>query len=244
MPGMLAQSCNVCAGQTAGEVGKTYYHDFLVQCGIGSEPQSGLPGETPGLLAKLKKIRPRDLASMGFGQAVNCSALQLTSIVGGLVNDGVLVPPHILAAVRDADDRPFWEYKPPTGTRLCRSEVSQQLRDMLEGVVVRGTGKPAAIPGVRVGGKTGTAQQVDPKTGKHLQNRFIVSFISVLPIEKPRYIIHVECAEPKHGLHGSDVAAPVCQRLGKFIMERVAPLRAMEQQNNAAKPPAGKVKKP
>lgn len=221
MAGMLANSCNLCAAQTALAIGKEYYRDFLARCGIGQDPQAGFPGEALGFLARPANIRPRDLGTMAFGQNVSCSSLQLTSIVAGLMNDGKMMHPHIVSKVLNKDRSLFREEPTTVERTLCTPEVSAQLRTMLEGVVTNGTGRAAAIPGVRVGGKTGTAQQWDPVLHRHTQDRYLVSFIMVFPIDQPRYIIHVACYEPHRGQHGADVAAPVCQRIGKYILQQI-----------------------
>jgi cell division protein FtsI/penicillin-binding protein 2 len=245
MAGMLANSCNICAAQTALALGAEGYHDFLVRCGINQDPQAGFPGEAFGYLAGPSRLRRRDLASMGFGQNVSCSALQLTSIVAGLVNDGIMMQPHIVGAAVNKDGSLFGQVAPTRERTLCSPEVSRELRSMLEGVVVNGTGKAAQIPGVRVGGKTGTAQQWDPVLKRHRSDRYLVSFIAVFPIEQPRYVIHVACDEPHHGQHGADVAAPVCQRLGKFILQQVdrtppaTPRRTQTSKPQPARPEAG-----
>ncbi len=227
MTGMLANSCNICAAQTALAIGRESYRRFLAKCGIGEDPQAGFPAEALGKLARPENIRPRDLATMGFGQNVSCSSLQLTSIVAGLMNDGVMMRPHIVGAVVNRDGSLYRAVQPAADRSLCTPEVSRQLRAMLEEAVINGTGRAAAIPGVRVGGKTGTAQQWDPKTGRHSADRYVVSFLMVFPLDKPRYIIHVACAEPKRGQHGADVAAPVCQRLGKFILQQTPHTEAL-----------------
>ena len=227
MTGMLANSCNICAAQTALAIGRDEYRGFLARCGIGEDPQAGFPYEALGQLARPERIRPRDLATMGFGQNVSCSSLQLTSIVAGLVNDGVMMRPHIVGAVTNRDGSLYRAVEPAADRTLCTPEVSKQLRVMLENVVVNGTGRAAAIPGVRVGGKTGTAQQWDPELKRHSRDRYLVSFIMVFPLDEPRYVIHVACDEPKRGQHGADVAAPVCQRLGKFILQQMPHTEAL-----------------
>jgi cell division protein FtsI (penicillin-binding protein 3) len=83
----------------------------------------------------------------------------------------------------------------------------------LEGVVQHGTGGPAAIPGVRVGGKTGTAQIYDWRTGGFLPNEYVMSFIAVAPIEAPRFVVLCRVTRPQYGSHGSDTALPTVRRV-------------------------------
>lgn len=219
MSGMIAQSCNIVAAQVALRLGPEKYCEFLKRCGIGQDPEAGFSGEALGLIASPKRLRPRDLATMGFGQNVSCSALQLATAVSGVVNGGVMPHPHIVKAVLNPDGSVFRE---PQGqsVQLCSPETSAKVRSMLQCTVDEGTGRAVRMPDFKVGGKTGTAQQWD-KVNKRYTDRYMVSFIEVAPIDDPRYVIYFGCNEPKVGLHGSDVAAPSCKRIAEYALRRL-----------------------
>jgi stage V sporulation protein D (sporulation-specific penicillin-binding protein) len=220
LAGMLANSCNICAAQISLRLGKTAYREFLDRAGIAALPDSGLPGEVSGQLPPLSAIRPRDLASMGFGQNVSCSNLQLTAIVSGLVNGGVKMRPHIIDSALNADGSLYHKIPPQEEVRLCSEQTSATLREMMARVVEQGTGRSARIEGFRVGGKTGTAQQWNPDKKRHYSDRHMVSFILAAPIDQPRYVIHVACNEPKVGRHGSEVAAPIARRVAEYALRQ------------------------
>ena len=219
--GMLAQSCNIYAAQLVERLGSARYREFLSRAGIGSQPQAGFSGEATGMLTLPVNIHRRDLMTTGIGQNISLSAVQLTSIVGGLVNDGVMMSPHILKSVKSKDGQWLHEVPPQPQVRLCSEETSRLLNQMLENVVERGTGRPARIEGVRVGGKTGTAQQWDPETGRHHTDRFTVSFILTAPADHPRFVIYIVADDPKVGRHGSDVAAPVARRIAEYALRQL-----------------------
>jgi stage V sporulation protein D (sporulation-specific penicillin-binding protein) len=221
MAGMLANSCNICAAQIGLRLGKEAYHEFLKNAGISTYPEAGFMGEAKGRLQSLKTIKQRDLATMAFGQNVSCSNLQLTAIISGLVNGGVKMRPHIVAAALNKDGSVYREIPPQVEARLCSEQTSVTLKKMLEGVVENGTGRAARLPDFRVGGKTGTAQQWDPTTGRHYSDRHMVSFVLVAPADQPRYVIQVACNEPKVGRHGSDVAAPAARRIAEYALRQL-----------------------
>jgi stage V sporulation protein D (sporulation-specific penicillin-binding protein) len=218
--GMLAESCNVCPAQIAVRLGAENYCAFLHKCGIGVDPEAGFPAETLGLIASPTAMRQRDLATMGFGQNVSCSALQLTSIVAGIVNGGIMKHPHIVDRVLTKDGSVFRQLQ-VSQQRLCSAQTSSLIRQMMQYTVEKGTGKPAAMPDFKVGAKTGTAQQWDAEHGRHFSDRYMVSFIEIAPVDTPRYVIFVACNEPQVGQHGSDVCGPVSKRIAEFALRHL-----------------------
>ena len=156
--GVLAQSCNVCAAQIALRLGAQSYHDFLRKAGLGSDPEAGFPAEEHGLMRPAEGTRARDLATMGFGQNVSCTALQLTSIVAGIVNGGIMKHAHVLDRVLNKDGSLFRQV-PVSEQPLCSAQTSALIRQMMQYTVEHGTGRPALMPDFKVGAKTGTAQQ-------------------------------------------------------------------------------------
>ncbi len=221
MYGMIAQSCNVIAAQVALRLGAERYCAFLKKVGIGEDPQAGFPAEARGRLYSPAKLRPRDLATMGYGQNVSCSGLQLVAAIAGIVNNGIMRQPHILHSVLSPEGALF--YQPIAAQkRICSPETSFIVRQMLQYAVEHGTGAPARLTHIKVGGKTGTAQQWDPVHKRFMKDKFIVSFVEVVPIEAPRYVIYVACNDPKVGRHGSDVAAPACRNIATYLVQRMA----------------------
>lgn len=220
MAGMIAHSCNIVAAQVALRLGPEKYCAFLKKCGIGQDPEAGFPGEAFGLLAPATRLRPRDIATMGFGQNVSCSALQLATAVSGVVNDGLMPHPHIVKAVLNPDGSVFRQ-SDGRSEQLCSPATSASVRSMLQYTVDAGTGRAVQMPDFKVGGKTGTAQQWDKVNKRHYTDRYMVSFIEVAPIDDPRYVIYFGCNEPKVGQHGSDVAAPSCKRIAEYALRRL-----------------------
>jgi len=221
LPAILAKSCNLGAAQVAVSIGAQRFTQFLETCGLGRRTLVGLPGEAGGKVYPPESLRLRDLANMGFGQHVLVTPLQLTAAIGAVVNDGIYMQPQIVRRVLNPDGSVFREIPPHARTTLCSPEVSRQIRQMMIGVVENGTGRAARIPGIAVGGKTGTAQVFDPKTGTFPEGQKVVSFVLVAPADRvPDFCILVVAKNPKIGEHGADVAAPVAKEIALYLLRR------------------------
>ncbi len=209
---MVSHSCNIAAARYALLIGGEHYHRFLRNIGLGERTGIGLPGEVAGALRAPDAMRVRDLANLGFGQGVSVTDIQMLSAICAVSNGGMLMQPHIVRAVMDAETNlPVREVQPLALREVCSAATSERVREMMQATVDRGTGRPAAIERVRVGGKTGTAQKWLEEEGGFVRGRNIVSFVMVAPLEDPRFAILVTVDEPAVGEHGADVAAPVAR---------------------------------
>lgn len=137
------------------------------------------------------------------------SSLQLTAAYSALANGGKLLEPRL--RVRQGSS--------PVVVRQVMSEQTlRSLNAILEGVVERGTGQPARVPGYRIAGKTGTAQKIDPATGKYSKEKYVGSFVGFAPASDPRWTILVTMDSPRVGYYGTDVAAPVFAKLLRNLL--------------------------
>jgi len=214
LTGMLVKSCNLVAAQFALWLEPEEYHRFLKRVGIGERTQVGMPGEAGGYLRPTDELSERDLANLGFGQGVAVTDIQMVTAIAAVVNGGRLMQPYVVQTVADPrEDTVLRQVKPLVRRRVCSEQTSAKIREMMRQVVEReeGTGKPARIEGVQVGGKTGTAQKWIPEAGGFVPGRNIVSFVLVTPLDEPRFVILVTADEPTVGEHGADVAAPVAR---------------------------------
>jgi cell division protein FtsI (penicillin-binding protein 3) len=217
--GILRHSSNVGSVKIAQKLGPALHHETLRRFGFGSRTGSGFPDESHGLLRNPKSWRPVDAATVAFGQGVSVSALQLAAATAALGNDGVWLQPRLVRSRRRPDGA--WESAPPAEARQAVSaETAAKMLAMLEGVVTGegGTGKRAQLAGIRVGGKTGTAQKLDPATRRYAHDKYIGWFIGLAPLDDPRVAIAVGIDEPR-GVHtGGAVAAPVFARVAAAIL--------------------------
>ena len=223
--GVLAQSSNVGTLAIADMVGKQSFNEYLQRFGVGQKTGVELPGESAGLLPAISNWSDSSFANLPIGQGVAMTSLQLASMYQTVANDGVRVPPRIVGSVTNADGS-VTPTAQPAGIRVLSTATARTLRTMLESVTLKGgTGVKAAIPGYRVAGKTGTAQQPDPATGRYSDSSYWLTFAGVAPADNPRFTIAIMIDKPAGGMHGGDVAAPLFRQIASYELSaaKIAP---------------------
>jgi stage V sporulation protein D (sporulation-specific penicillin-binding protein) len=210
---VIAKSCNVCAAQIAMRLGADRLYSFIHRMHLEETLSSGLGAERPGAVLPKDQQRIRGIANIGFGQSIDVTDLHMVTWYGALANQGRMYYPNMVREVRTADGRLLRRRAPLLAGQLVKPETARLCLSYLEGAVEHGTGTKARIPGVRVGGKTGTAQIYDIHERKYLENQYIMSFMAVAPIDSPRFVVFVRVTKPKLGEHGSDTSAPTAKRV-------------------------------
>jgi len=214
---ILAQSSNVGTVKLGLEVGKKRLVEMIRKFGFTEPLGIDFPGEAAGQMLAPEKWSGTTIANVPIGQGIAVSPLQLVAAYAAIANNGQLVQPHL---VRDGGER--W-------TRRVLSEtVAAQLRDMLTVTVSGGTGKEAQVKGYAVAGKTGTAQKVKVDGSGYDENRYIASFVGMVPAGAPRLVILVVVDEPANAHLGAYVAAPAFAKIADFALKRlgIAPTAA------------------
>jgi cell division protein FtsI (penicillin-binding protein 3) len=219
--GVLAKSSNIGTILATGQLGRTQdranqvLHSYLRKFGIGGYTGLGFPGETKGILAAPGDWSTSQQYTIPFGQGVSLNAMQAASVYSTIANGGVRVEPTLVRGTKGPDGR-FTPAAKPKETRVISAKTAKTLARMLESVVddEEGTGTKARIPGYRVAGKTGTANRVDPATGKY--QGYTSSFAGFAPADKPR--ITVYCAI-QNATEGSYFGGQICGPVHKEVME-------------------------
>ncbi|MFF4725412.1 peptidoglycan D,D-transpeptidase FtsI family protein [Streptomyces mirabilis] len=219
--GVLAKSSNIGTILATGQLGKTQkeanqvLYSYLRKFGIGGYTGLGFPGETKGILAPADKWSTSQQYTIPFGQGMSINAMQAASVYSTIANGGVRVEPTLVRGTKGPDGR-FTPAAQPKKTRVVSEKTAKTLAQMLESVVddEQGTGAKARIPGYRVAGKTGTANRVDPATGKY--HGYTSSFAGFAPADKPR--ITVYCAI-QNATKGSYFGGQICGPIYKQVME-------------------------
>ena len=204
----VQNSCNPVFMDVAERLGSSQFYDFLIKFGFDRKTGVDLPGEAVGIMYKKDKIGPVELATMGFGQSLQITPIQLIRAISASINGGRLVTPHVAKALSDEKGNIVKEFEYGNGTQILSKETSDTMRTILESVVEIGTGNKAYIPGFRIGGKTATSEKLPRRSGK-----YIASFCAFAPAEKPQVITLVLIDEPKGVYYGGQVAGPVMKEI-------------------------------
>jgi cell division protein FtsI (penicillin-binding protein 3) len=235
----LEHSSDVAAVKLALKLGPDHFYSFIRDFGFGSRPGTELPGETRGLLRPVSKWGSSSIGSIAIGQEVAVTPLQLVSMVSTIANGGIYLPPHVLMPGQvDANGQkaaapqlppllasPFKaggelpNPLPPGAHRVLSTLTAAQMRKMIEGVVLYGTGRQAQLNGYSSGGKTGTAQKIDPATHTYSKTMHVASFAGIAPVNNPVIAVAVVMDNPKGSYYGASVSAPVFAEVAQQVLE-------------------------
>ncbi len=207
---ILAQSSNVGAVTLGLKVGKDLLAQTIGRFNFTERLGIDFPGETTGEMPAAADWSGTTIANVPIGQGIAVSPLQLAAAYAAIANDGVLVQPHL---VKDATR--------PWSRRVVNAVVAAQLRQMLLVTVNDGTGSRARVQGYEVAGKTGTAQKVKEDGSGYDENRFIASFVGMVPAGDPELVILVMLDEPTTQHLGALVAAPAFAKIAEFALKRL-----------------------
>jgi stage V sporulation protein D (sporulation-specific penicillin-binding protein) len=216
---VVQNSCNPGFVELGDRLGKAKLFKYIKDFGFGEKTGIDLQGEGKGILFKLDRVGPLEAATTAFGQGVSVTPIQQVAAVAAVVNGGYLYKPYIAKELVDSKTGTVLKkFTPEMKRKVISEETSKQVRYALESVVAQGTGKNAFVDGLRVGGKTGTAQKV--KDGRYMENNYIVSFIGFAPADKPEVVIYVAVDHPRDTLQfGGTVAAPIVGNIMKDIKQ-------------------------
>jgi cell division protein FtsI/penicillin-binding protein 2 len=215
----LAVSSNIGAIKTGLRLGRERFYNYTRNFGFGDMTGVELPAETRGQLRAPKSWNGDSLASMSIGYEIGVTALQTASAFAIIANNGVRVRPHVIKEIRQADGKVISATEVQKN-QVVSPETARALRLMLQKVVLKGTGKRAALNGYSSAGKTGTAWKYDPKLKRVSGDKYVASFVGMAPVENPALVIAVILDEPRVAArNGGDVSAPIF----RDIAERVLP---------------------
>jgi stage V sporulation protein D (sporulation-specific penicillin-binding protein) len=213
-------SCNVGFVQLGLKLGLERYFYYLTTFGFGQKTGIDIPGESTGIVVNQAAAKQIDLATMSMGQANAVTPLQLLTAVSGIVNGGTKVQPHLVLRVVDKEGEVLQAYQQPEPVRIISEATSLTMRQIMESEVTNGTGQNAAIEGYRVGGKTGTAQKIDPNGKGYLENEFVASFLGVAPIDDPKLAVLVVADAPQgYPYYGGWVCAPAAREVMRDTLQ-------------------------
>ena len=217
---VLAESSDVGSIKIGMRLGDDRFYKYIRGFGFGQQTGIELPGETRGMTKPPSRWSKVSFAAISMGQEIGITPLQLVGLISTMANDGVRVAPRIVAATTEPKGTPQTiAFQAQDSQRVVSSLTAAQMRQMMQGVVLHGTGTKAVLEGYSSAGKTGTAQKVDPATHAYSHTKYVATFAGFAPINNPAITIAV-ILDSAVGLHqGGQVCAPVFHRLAQQVLE-------------------------
>lgn len=213
---VIEKSSNIGTIKGALRLGAEKFYKTIKDFGFGDQTGIGLTGEVGGILPSPKNWSRSSIINLPIGQGVAVTPIQLVTALNAIANDGLMMKPRIVDHVEDQDGVVIQSFEPEPIRQVVSKETALQVRTVLEGVVSRGTGKKAAVPGFKAAGKTGTAQKI--VNGGYSHDSFWASFIGFVPYDEPKVVIAVSIDEPHPVIFGGEVAAPVFSKIGSQVL--------------------------
>lgn len=223
--GIFGKSSNVGTLKLAQKIGPDRWLDIAKRLGIGQRTHLGLPGESPGSLPPRDQWSGSTFANLPIGQGVSMTIVQMASMYQALANDGVRVPPRIIRSI-DKPDGTKTPTPKPKPTRVVSAKTAQTVRNMLRAVVQKGpnfnsgTAPTAALAGYQISGKTGTAQQINPKTGQYSMQNYNITFAGILPAQHPRFVVGLMLDAPETTTQIGHSAGPLFHEIAAYLAQR------------------------
>jgi len=215
-PGVIIHSSNVGATMIADQVGPRKLYEMIRAFGLGRRTGIDLPAEEPGLLNPLDDWTKYSHNYISVGYEINITSAQMLQVINTVANRGWAAPLHIVRSSSTLHALTGGSPSPPR--KVISESTAAMLHGILQRVVSEGTGRPAAIPGYSVAGKTGTSQKRDAETGVYSSRAHLASFVGYAPADHPVVSIIVVIDAPKGKYYGGDVAAPVFREVGARVL--------------------------
>jgi cell division protein FtsI (penicillin-binding protein 3) len=236
---VIAQSSNIGCAKVAERLGNERYGKMVRALGFGQPTGIDLPGEAGGLLRPVEKWGRIHLVTTAFGQGIAVTPLQMARAFAAIANGGDLMRPYIVKRITDDEGAVRYAATPHLERRVMSRRTAETVTQLLVGVTEHGTGKQAQIEGYRVAGKTGTAQKVDPATGRYSPRDRMSSFIGFVPADNPALVVIAVIDTPRTATYGGVVAAPAFKAVAAYGLARrgILPSGAPEIAPVPAPPP-------
>lgn len=204
---VFEQSSNIGVAKIAQKLGPDIIYKYAKRFHFGSATGIDLKGEVEGILKHPKRWSKTSIGAIPMGHEVLVTPLQLVYAIAAIANDGILMKPFVVKEVVDTHNNVLKTFEPQVVDRVMSSDTAKRVTEILKGVVERGTGKKAAIKGMTVAGKTGTAQKVE--NGVYSHSKFYATFFGFAPADNPQIAAIVILDEPRPSYFGGTVSAPV-----------------------------------
>jgi cell division protein FtsI/penicillin-binding protein 2 len=220
---IIKHSSNVGAVTIALSMGEKKTWEGIKEFGFGSLTEIELPGEEKGIFHDYKTWPSSTIGALAIGQSISVTPIQLLRAACAIANGGYLVEPTIVKEIELLENERS-DINLYGVNRIISQETADAVKDMMLAVVEGGTGTKAQIEGVKVCGKTGTAEKANMNRPGYDEGRQITSFVGFAPYEDPRIAVIVVVDEPQGGsneIWGGTVAAPAFRDIMNFSLNRL-----------------------
>lgn len=206
-------SSNIGMAKIGKKLGNKTLYKYIQNFGFGNRTGIELPGEASGILRPVYHWTDFSTAVISFGQEISATTLQMALMTSVVANGGELMRPQIIKSLLDREGRHVKTFSPQVIRRVISQRTANQLTSILQGVVLKGNGMEADVEGVRVAGKTGTAQKSIPGYKGYYPGAYVSSFVGFWPAEAPMFVLVVVLDEARQLYWGATSAAPVFSRI-------------------------------
>jgi len=225
MTGIFAKSSNIGTLLLAQQLGEDHYADLLKRFGLGQRTGIGLPGESPGVVPPRKQWSGTTFGNLPIGQGLSMTVVQMAGMYQAIANGGVRVEPRIVKAKIKPDGTRVDEPAPKSYV-VVGPETAKTVVDMMRAVTQNGKGQnkgtatTAALEGYQISGKTGTGQQVDPRTKAYSDHLYNITFAGILPADHPRFVVAIRLDAPDTTLPVGHSAAPLFHDIASYLTQK------------------------
>ncbi|MFI5588619.1 peptidoglycan D,D-transpeptidase FtsI family protein [Amycolatopsis sp. NPDC051758] len=223
--GIFAKSSNIGTLLLAQKIGEERYADLLKKFGLGQRTGVGLPGESAGVVPARSQWSATTFGNLPIGQGLSMTVLQMAGMYQAIANDGLRVEPRVVKAKVNPDGTTVPE-PAPKSVQVVSPQTAKAVRDMMRAVaqngkgLQKGTAPTAAVEGYQISGKTGTGQQVDPRTKAYSDHLYNITFAGILPADHPRFVVGIRLDAPDTTLPVGHSAAPLFHSIASYLTQR------------------------
>ena len=226
----LEQSSNIVFAKLSDKIDDFKFYKYARDFGFGIILGIDFPGEVAGTMKRPKQFNATTKKFMAYGYELGATALQMVNAYSTIANAGVMMRPFIVKKIMNSGQQILSETKVQRIRTVLSEKTAKTMSSMLTRVVEFGTGKEAQISGLRIAGKTGTAQQL--VNGQYSKQDYTASFVGFFPAEAPKVAMIVMLHKPKASIYGGTTSAPIFKKIAqKWITASRIPVTNVEESN-------------
>ncbi|MDR1445080.1 MAG: transpeptidase family protein [Treponema sp.] len=217
---IIVVSCNAGAAYASEQLGDDAFYEGLRNFGFGSRTQSGIPGETAGILRTTDLWSGRSKATIAIGQELSVSTLQVLQAASAIANDGIMVSPRVVSRIASPEGEEIRRWDSGPARQVLKPETAQAIRAAMVDVTSNiGTGWRANVQDLSLAVKTGTAQFTEPGISAYSDTEVIASCIALLPAESPSLVLYLVIVKPQGEILAGRIAAPAIRQAAESLVE-------------------------